>query len=161
MRFLLIDRITAWEPGRSAEAVKTVAMSEDLFDDHFPLRPIFPGVLLVEGMAQLAGLLLEEGVRRETGRNVKALMSIVERAKFRRVVRPGDRLAYRVEVLSVNEAGGRVAARARLDGDARDGADVADCHLVFTFDTSSNPWLEAKRAEVLRIWMQGVGTDAG
>jgi 3-hydroxyacyl-[acyl-carrier-protein] dehydratase len=164
VRFLLIDRITAWNPGRSAEAVKNVALSEDLFDDHFPLRPIFPGVLLVEGMAQLAGLLLEEGVRRETGRTVKALMSIVERAKFRRVVRPGDALAYRVEVLSVHEAGGRVSARASLRGDdtqGADDADVADCHLVFTFDTASNPWLEAKRAEVLDIWMRGLNADGG
>jgi 3-hydroxyacyl-[acyl-carrier-protein] dehydratase len=66
MRFLLIDQITAWEPGKSGTATKNVALSEDLFDDHFPLKPIMPGVLIVEGMAQLSGLIIEEGVRNET-----------------------------------------------------------------------------------------------
>ena len=88
MRFLLIDRITAWDPGKTGTAVKNISLSEDFFDDHFPLKPIMPGVLIVEGMAQLAGLLVEEGVRRETGRNIKALMSIIEKAKFRKPAYP-------------------------------------------------------------------------
>jgi len=54
MRFFLIDRITRWEVGRAAEALKNVALSEDFFDDHFPRRPILPGVLMIEGMAQLS-----------------------------------------------------------------------------------------------------------
>jgi len=74
MRFLLIDRITLWEPGSRGSAVKNISLSEDFFEDHFPLKPIMPGVLILEGMAQLSGLLLEEGVRRESGRNVKALI---------------------------------------------------------------------------------------
>ena len=67
MRFFLIDRITRWEPGRAAEAVKNVALSEDFFDDHFPRRPVMPGALILEGMAQLSGLLLEAGLRAESG----------------------------------------------------------------------------------------------
>ena len=59
MRFFLIDRITQWLVGTSAEAVKNVALSEDFFDDHFPRHPVMPGVLILEGMAQLSGLLLE------------------------------------------------------------------------------------------------------
>ena len=59
MRFFMIDKITKWEVGRSAEAVKNVALSEDFFDDHFPRRPVMPGVLMIEGMAQISGLLLE------------------------------------------------------------------------------------------------------
>src|SRR3989304_2334360 len=107
MRFLLIDRIIEWEPGKRARAVKNVALSEDFFDDHFPLKPIMPAVLMIEGMAQLSGLLLEEGMRQGSGRNVKALMSIVEKAKFRRPVYPGDKLLYSTEVISVNELGGK------------------------------------------------------
>lgn len=57
MRFLLIDRITEWEPGKRASAVKNVSLSEDFFDDHFPLKPIMPAVLMIEGMAQLSGSL--------------------------------------------------------------------------------------------------------
>jgi len=154
VRFLLIDRITSWEPGRCATAVKNVALSEDFFDDHFPLKPILPGVLILEGLAQLGGLLLEETVRRDTGRNVKALMSIVEKAKFRSPARPGDRLEYRAEVESVNELGGQVAAAA-----SREGARIAECRLVFSFHEFENPRLEARRAAVLALWMQGLDRD--
>jgi len=48
MRFILIDRITEFKPGRRAEAIKNVSLSEDFFDDHFPLRPVMPGVLILE-----------------------------------------------------------------------------------------------------------------
>lgn len=154
MRFLLIDRITSWAPGRCATAVKNVTLSEDFFDDHFPLKPIMPGVLMLEGMAQLAGLLLEEGVRQDAGRNVKALMSIVEKAKFRSPARPGDCLEYRAEVASVNELGGKVSATASLMGER-----IADCRLVFTFHAFENPTLEARRAEVLSLWLQGLKDD--
>jgi len=151
MRFFLIDRITSWQPGRTAEAVKNVALSEDFFDDHFPLKPIMPGVLILEGMAQLAGLVLEEGVRRDTGRNLKALMSIIEKAKFRSPARPGDTLEYRAEVVSVNEAGGKVVAQA-FRGDER----IAECQLVFSFHEYENARLEERRAQILALWTRGV-----
>lgn len=154
MRFILLDRITAWEPGRRGRALKNVALSEDFFDDHFPLKPIMPGVLMLEGMAQLSGLLLEEGVRQETGRSVKALMSIVEKAKFRRPARPGDTLEYRAEVLSVNEAGGHVSSKAFRGEDL-----IAECRLTFSFHEYENPRLEARRAEVLALWMKGLEAD--
>ena len=149
MRFLLIDRITAWEPGRRAEAIKNVALSEDFFDDHFPLKPIMPGVLMLEGMAQLSGLLIEEGVRRDTGRNVKALMSIIEKAKFRRPARPGDSLEYRARVESVNDLGGKAQVEAHAGGEK-----IAECSLVFSFHEIHNPRLEAHRSKVLSLWLR-------
>ena len=154
MRFLLIDRITQWEPGCRARAVKNVALSEDFFDDHFPLKPIMPGVLILEGMAQLSGLLMEEGVREETDRNAKALMSMVEKAKFRRPAYPGDTIEYAAEIESVNELGGRARVEARV-GDRP----IADCVLIFSFHEIDNPRLEARRTEVLSLWLQGVGGD--
>jgi len=153
MRFFLIDRITAWEPGVRATAVKNVALSEDYFDDHFPLRPVMPGVLILEGLAQLSGLVLEEAAKARFGRSIKALLSIVERAKFRALVKPGDRLEYATAVVSVNEAGGKVEALA-----TRDGVPVADCILIFAFQDYSNPLLEARRREILSVWMQGLET---
>jgi 3-hydroxyacyl-[acyl-carrier-protein] dehydratase len=75
MRFLLIDKITAWRPGVSGTAIKNVSLSEDFFEDHFPSKPLMPGALLVEGMAQLSGLLIEEGVKAAGGKPVKALMT--------------------------------------------------------------------------------------
>ncbi|HDY65929.1 MAG TPA: hypothetical protein ENH84_06840 [Phycisphaerae bacterium] len=57
MRFFLIDKITRWDVGTGAEAMKNVALSEDFFDDHFPRRPVMPGVLIIEGMAQIRAML--------------------------------------------------------------------------------------------------------
>lgn len=151
MRFLLIDRITTWDPGKSGTATKNVALSEDLFDDHFPLKPIMPGVLIVEGMAQLSGLVIEEGVRKESGKPVKALMSIIEKAKFRKPVFPGDTLEYRALVLSINEDGAKAVVKAFVGEDL-----VAECSLVFSFHVNDNPRLEARRMDLLAFWLKGV-----
>jgi 3-hydroxyacyl-[acyl-carrier-protein] dehydratase len=154
MRFFLVDRITSWDPGRRATAVKNIALSEDFFDDHFPLRPVMPGVLLLEGLAQLGGLVAEEAAKRRFGLNVKALLSIVDRAKFRALARPGDRLDYAAELVAVNESGAKAEGLA-----TRDGAPVAECTLVFAFQTYSNPELEARRRDVLAVWMRGLKED--
>jgi len=151
VRFLLIDRITSWEPGQSGAAIKNVSLSEDFFDDHFPLKPIMPGVLIIEGMAQLSGLVIEEGVRRDTGRNIKALMSIVEKAKFRKPVYPGDSLEYQSTVQSINEGGAKASARAFVDKEL-----VAECSLLFSFHENSNERLEARRSEILAFWLKGL-----
>ena len=151
MRFLLIDRITDWKPGQCASAVKNVALSEDFFDDHFPLKPIMPAVLILEGMAQLSGLLIEEGVRKESGRKVKALMSIIEKAKFRQPVYPGDKLVYSAEVDSVNELGGRAHVKAHVDGEL-----ITECAFVFTFHEINNVHLELRRSEILSLWLKGL-----
>lgn len=154
MRFLLIDRFTEWQPGKRARAVKNVALSEDFFDDHFPLSPVMPGVLILEGMAQLSGLLVEETVRRETGRNVKALLTIVERTKFRCSAYPGDRLEYLASVVSINEAGARMKVSASIEDRA-----AAESVLIFSLHEVDNPVLERKRADILSLWMKGIEID--
>jgi 3-hydroxymyristoyl/3-hydroxydecanoyl-(acyl carrier protein) dehydratase len=154
VRFVLLDRITSVEPGRRGTAFKNIAFSEDYFDDHFPLKPIVPGVLILEGMAQLSGLVLEEGARESFGRRLKALMSIVEKAKFRRPARPGDRLDYETEVRSMNELGGKVAVRASCGDRA-----VAEGSLVFTFHEYDNPRLEARQEEIVSLLKEGPASD--
>jgi 3-hydroxyacyl-[acyl-carrier-protein] dehydratase len=149
MRFYLIDRITRWDPGREAEALKNVALSEDFFDDHFPRRPVMPGVLILEGMAQLSGLLVEAGFRQEYGRDAKAVLTVLERTKFRDLVRPGDTLTYRARVLSVNEAGGKAAVTA-----LRDGRRVAETRMVFAFKDVDDPALESRRQALMDLWMR-------
>lgn len=155
MRFLLIDRITAWDVGREGRAVKNIALSEDFFDDHFPLMPIMPGALIVEGMAQLAGLLLEESFRAESGRNVKALMSIIKEAKFRRPAYPGDRLEYHAVVGSTNELGGMAQAKAYVAGEL-----LAECQLMFSFHEIDQPRMEARRAEIMALWLKDLQPHA-
>ena len=68
--FLLIDRVTAYEPGQRAEAIKNVTINEPFFQGHFPTQPIMPGVLLVEGMAQTAGAICAR--KSSSGRNERA-----------------------------------------------------------------------------------------
>ncbi len=148
MRFFLIDRITRWDLGVGAEATKNVALSEDFFDDHFPRRPVMPGVLILEGMAQLSGLLLEASLQQKYGKSAKAVMTILERTKFRLLVKPGDTLVYRAEMLSVNEAGGKVKASA-FRGDSL----VTSTEMVFAFKYVDDPQLDEKRRHLMEIWM--------
>lgn len=161
MRFFLIDRIVRWEvpPAAAAagdgstpclaaaEAIKNVALSEDFFDDHFPRHPVLPGVLIIEGMAQLAGLLVEACQEARTGRRAKAVLTILERTKFRHMVRPGDSLRYQAEVASLQDAGGKARVRA-----LRDGRLVASTEMVFALQEVQDPALDARRRELLEIW---------
>jgi 3-hydroxyacyl-[acyl-carrier-protein] dehydratase len=149
MRFFLIDKITKWEAGRSAEAVKNVALSEDFFDDHFPRRPVMPGVLMLEGMAQVSGLLLEASLQDKYGKDAKAVLTLLERTKFRDLVRPGDTLVYQTEVIAVNASGGKVSVQA-----LRDGQPVVTSGMVFAFKYVDDPLLNEKRQSLMKLWRQ-------
>ena len=151
MRFLLIDKITKWQIGQCAEAKKNVALSEDFFDDHFPRKPIMPGVLIVEGMAQLAGILLEESAKSMQGLKIKALMSIVDKMKFRNPAYPGDTLLYRADIMQINELGGKTTVRACIGDDV-----LAEGALTFSFHEFSDPQLDEQRAQTLALWLAGV-----
>jgi len=154
LRFLLIDKITSFEPGKRGTAIKNISLSEDFFDDHFPEKPIMPGVLMIEGMAQLSGVLLEAGLRDDFGTRKKALLSVVEKAKFRKPVYPGECLEYRAEVVAMNEAGGKVSVCA-FSSDAP----VGEASLVFSFHEISSPRLEAHRTEIVAFWLRGLKGD--
>jgi 3-hydroxyacyl-[acyl-carrier-protein] dehydratase len=149
MRFFLIDKITRWEPGAAAEGSKSVALSEDYFDDHFPRRPVMPGVLILEGLAQLSGLLLEAGLQQQYSKNAKAVLTVLERTKFRALVKPGDTLQYRTEVMSLNEAGGKVKATAWRGQSA-----VTSTEMVFAFKYVEDSKLDEKRRQLLELWMK-------
>jgi 3-hydroxyacyl-[acyl-carrier-protein] dehydratase len=149
MRFFLIDRITRWEAGSLAEGMKNIALSEDFFDDHFPRRPVMPGVLILEGMAQLAGLLLEASLKKQYGKSAKAVLTVLERTKFRAMVKPGDALLYRAEVTSLNEAGGKIKASA-----TRAGKLITSTAMVFGFKYIDDPLLDEKRQRLMDLWMQ-------
>ena len=109
--FLLVDRVVLLEPGRRIVALKNVTFNEPFFQGHWPGRPIMPGVLIVEAMAQAAGLLVGHGV--ESGR--QALLASLDGVKLRRPVVPGDQL--RLEAGSVRSKGRavQVKALARVD----------------------------------------------
>ena len=100
--FLLVDRVTEVKNGESIEAYKNVSISEPVFEGHFPGHPIYPGVMIIEGMAQAGGILAFKSMSGEeqddTEDKVVYFMSI-DKCKFRSPVRPGDRLVYRLNVL--------------------------------------------------------------
>jgi len=100
--FLLVDRVIEVKNGESIEAYKNVSISEPVFEGHFPGHPIYPGVMIIEGMAQAGGILAFESMSGEeqadTEDKVVYFMSI-DKCKFRHPVRPGDRLVYKLSVI--------------------------------------------------------------
>ena len=90
--FVMVDRVTHLVPGASIRGHKCVAYNEPWFPGHFPVRPIMPGVLIVEALAQLGGILAHASdVDREKGETLTLFLGI-DKARFRRPVTPGDRL---------------------------------------------------------------------
>jgi len=93
--FLLVDKILDVDGDNSAVGIKNVTMNEPFFVGHFPGRPIMPGVLIVEGMAQTAGAICVHALGRDTPALVYFMT--IDDAKFRKPVLPGDRLEYRIK----------------------------------------------------------------
>jgi 3-hydroxyacyl-[acyl-carrier-protein] dehydratase len=115
--FLLVDRVVLLEPGKRLVAWKGVTMNEPFFVGHFPGKPVMPGVLILEALAQACGLLAMKSVSPEedTRDKVMFLMSI-DGAKFRRPVVPGDRLELHVEIVKRKGAIWRQKGAAVVDG---------------------------------------------
>jgi 3-hydroxyacyl-[acyl-carrier-protein] dehydratase len=86
--FLLVDRVIEFEIGKSIHAVKNITLNEPQFTGHFPSKPVMPGVLIVEAMAQASAILVSKSMDSREGKDV-FFMSI-EKAKFRKIVEPGD-----------------------------------------------------------------------
>ena len=96
--FLLIDGIQTLTPNVTATGIKNVSVNEPFFEGHFPDRPVMPGVLIIESMAQTAGCLVVASLGKESEGKLVYFMTI-ENARFRKPVVPGDRLVINVEKL--------------------------------------------------------------
>ncbi|MFT5660648.1 MAG: 3-hydroxyacyl-[acyl-carrier-protein] dehydratase [Sulfurimonas sp.] len=99
--FLLLDRVTDLTPSDVIVGYKNVTIGDNVFQGHFPGHPIYPGVMILEGMAQAGGILAFKSMnmtKEEAAQKVVYFMSI-DKAKFRAPVRPGDQLEYRVSVI--------------------------------------------------------------
>lgn len=128
--FLLVDRVIELEGFRRAVGIKNVSVNEPFFQGHYPDQPIMPGVLILEAMAQLAGLLLLRKL--ELTGKVPVLLSI-DRVKFRRAVVPGDQI--RLEAFTVRLSGGRGRVRCRS---TVDGQLVSEARLNFAMTEPPN-----------------------
>jgi 3-hydroxyacyl-[acyl-carrier-protein] dehydratase len=108
MRFLLVDSIVELDPGRRATGIKNVTLSEDFLADHFPHRPIMPGMMIIESLVQLSDWVIRSGSNFER----LGLACGFDRIKFRKVVRPGDQLRLDVQVAAQNDATTTTQAKA-------------------------------------------------
>ena len=114
--FLLLDRIVEWEKDARLVALKNVTANEPFFQGHFPHFAVMPGVLVIEAMAQACAMLglLSLGQKND-GRHVYYFAGI-DGARFKRPVRPGDRLVFEIEQVRLSRGLGKFKAVARVDG---------------------------------------------
>lgn len=125
--FLLVDRITSLIPGKSVSGIKNVTINEPFFQGHFPQRPVMPGVLMLEGMAQAGGCMAYYSLPDMIGKKLIYFAGI-DKARFRKPVEPGDQVVYRLEMVKQKRTIIVMAARAFVDEKV-----VAEAELMASF----------------------------
>ena len=113
--FLMIDRVLDFTPGESLTAIKNVTINEPIFTGHFPTMPIFPGVLILEALAQATGILGFKTVT-ERSENELYLFAAIDEARFKKPVVPGDQLVLEVKFLKERRNLWKFYGEAKVDG---------------------------------------------
>ena len=129
--FLLIDRIVRFVPGEEIVALKNVTMNEPFFQGHFPAKPVMPGVLIIEALAQAGGILAAEIRGPEKQGDIIYFMGM-DAVRFRKPVVPGDQLMLEARVLRMRSRVAKMAGRALVDGQL-----VAEAELMASFGNSA------------------------
>jgi len=129
--FLLIDRIVRFVPGEEIVALKNVTMNEPFFQGHFPAKPVMPGVLIIEALAQAGGILAAEIRGAEKQGEIIYFMGM-DTVRFRKPVVPGDQLMLEARVLRMRSRVAKMAGRALVDGQL-----VAEAELMASFGNSA------------------------
>jgi len=119
--FLMVDRIVELKGTQRAVGIKNITINEPFFQGHYPGNPIMPGVLIIEALAQMGGILLSQELEHKG--QVAVLLSL-DRVKFRRAVRPGDQLLLEVETIKVRSSTGHIRGRARVAGELAAEAEI-------------------------------------
>jgi 3-hydroxyacyl-[acyl-carrier-protein] dehydratase len=128
--FLLVDRITELEPGKRIVGLKNVTINEQYFQGHFPGMPVMPGVLIIESMAQVGGVLIYRELPEQNNKLI--YFTGIENARFRRPVVPGDQLRIEIDVLNRRNNFGKMRGRASVEGKLA-------AEAVVTFAIVDNP----------------------
>lgn len=121
--FLLVDRVLEATPNEKITAIKNVTFNEPFFTGHFPEFPVMPGVLIIEAMAQVSGLLtvLSIGPNKE---NELCFFAAIDKARFKRQVVPGDQLVFNVQLVKYTRGIGKFHAVATVDGQVAAEAEI-------------------------------------
>lgn len=114
--FLMVDRVLSFEQGKSLTAIKNVTFNEPIFTGHFPQSPVFPGVLILEALAQASALLAFKSMEGYPSEKTLYLLVGIDAARFKRQVTPGDRMLFEVEVLKEKRGIWKFNAKASVDG---------------------------------------------
>jgi len=149
MRFHLIDRIEEISYGNYITAVKCVTLADDVFEEHFPGYPVFPGSLILEGLAQLGGSFFELMMKQQQLPIKRSILSIINKFKFRKPAWPGDKLWYRAELVALRDDYGVVKVTAEIEGEL-----CAEGELTFTFMEVQNDTLHQSRMELYKICLR-------
>ncbi|CAN5385627.1 3-hydroxyacyl-ACP dehydratase FabZ family protein [soil metagenome] len=123
MRWIWIDKFTEFTSRQSATAVKNVSLAEEHLHDLYPAFPIVPHSLIIEGMAQTAGILVGEARNFEE----KVILAKIGKATFHRLVRPGETITYSAKIEQLNEQGASIQGTVTVDTES-----VADIELMFS-----------------------------
>lgn len=122
--FLLIDRVLDYEPGERLTAIKNVTINEPFFPGHFPVRPVMPGVLIMEALAQATGMLAYVSSDNMSSENSLYYFAGIDNARFRKPVEPGDQLVLEVEVIKFKRGVWKFKCEASVDGKLVASADL-------------------------------------
>ena len=122
--FLLIDRVTEIELGERLVAIKNVSYNEPFFQGHFPCRPVMPGVLIIEALAQATGLLAMRTQPDVVGGDALYMFAGIDKARFKRPVEPGDQLRLEVSIKTVKRNIWMFSGRATVDDEVAATADL-------------------------------------
>ena len=115
--FLLVDRVLELDKGKTIKALKNVTMNEPFFEGHFPHRPVMPGVLMLEALAQAAALLAFDALGMSPSDDMVYYFAGIDGARFKRPVEPGDQLILDVELLRMKAGIFKFMARASVAGE--------------------------------------------
>ena len=113
---LLVDRVLDWESGKTIVAIKNVTANEEFFNGHFPHKPVMPGVLMIEALAQSAALLSFLTMGQKPDENSVVYFIGIDSARFKRPVVPGDQIRMEVEIVRHTRGIWKYRARATVDG---------------------------------------------
>ena len=118
--FLLVDRITEVKEGEYVEGYLNISITNQVFQGHFPDHPIYPGVMIIEGMAQAGGVLAFQSYNQEEQEDINnkvVYFMSIDKAKFRKPVRPGDKLVYKVSTVKHRGKIWQLKGEAYVDGE--------------------------------------------